>query len=450
MASLTPFLIFTLFISLSALSNAQTTSKPKALLLPITKDASTLQYLTTLKLGTPLVDKTFAIDLGGKHLWMVCESGYNSSTYRPGHCGSAACSVTKPTFPCLSLCHRPSNPPPSPGCNNNSCRVLAENPFFGGALVIEVALDTISLRSTDGSKSGPAVSVPNFIFACAENQDLNDIATGANGIIGLGTNRVGFPSQLSALFGGSFRRKLAVCLPSTSKSNGVMFFGDSPHNFYPGYNTSKVIDVSSRFMFTKLYTNFQRTASPRVQGEQLLEYFVKITSILVNNNPIPLNTSLLEFRRTGIGGTKITTVSPYTILESSIYDSLVKAFDKEILKTSKVKKVEAVAPFTDCYTKGNLGMSILGLGVPDISIVFENNKDAIWQIYGANSMVEMSNDVACLGFLRVVSDTGTGSSIEIGGLQLQDNLVQFDLAASRMAFTNTLLLEEVECSNFKF
>ncbi|XP_050216159.1 probable aspartic proteinase GIP2 [Mercurialis annua] len=448
MASLAPFLIFSLFISLSALSNAQTTSKPKALLLPITKDASTLQYLTTLKLGTPLVDKTFAIDLGGQHLWMVCESGYHSSTYRPGHCGSAACSVAKSE--CLNFCFRPSNPPPSPGCNNNTCRVLFRNPFFGGAGQLEVALDTISLRSTDGSKSGSEVSIPNFIFACAENQDLNDIATGANGIIGLGTNRVGFPSQLSSLFGGSFRRKLAVCLPSTSKSNGVMFFGDSPYNFYPGYNTSKVIDVSSRFMFTKLYTNFQRTASPRVQGEQLLEYFVKITSILVDEHPIPINTSLLEFRRTGIGGSKITTVSPYTILESSIYDSLVKAFDKEMIATWKVKKVEPIAPFTDCYTRGNLGMSLLGLGVPDISFVFENNKDAIWEMHGANSMVEMGNDVACLGFLRVVSDTGTGSSIEIGGHQLQDNLVQFDLAASRMAFTNTLLWEEVECSNFKF
>ncbi|EEF45337.1 probable aspartic proteinase GIP2 [Ricinus communis] len=445
MAALTKLYILSLFISFS-LVRAQTPSKsssnPRALVLPITKDSYTLQYLTRLNLGTPPVPRNLVVDLGGQHLWIDCDTGYQSSTYRPGYCGSASCSLAKAA--CVSICPNPRGP----GCNNNTCKVLARNSVFGGGIFPEVSLDVISLQSTDGSEAGPPVSVSDFIFGCANTWDLIDLANAANGMIGLGKERVAFPSQLSSVFGGSFRRKFAICLPSNSKFNGVLFFGDSPYHFYPGYNTSKLIDISSRFTYTKLHTNYERTASPRLQGAQVPEYFVKITSVLVNDKPIPINTTLLDFHRTGIGGSRISTVKPYTILEGSIYDSLVKAFDKEIA-TWKVKKAAAVTPFKDCYSKGHLAMTPLGLTVPDISFVFEN-KHVRWNIYGANSMVEISNDVVCLGFLRGVNETWTTTSIDMGAHQMQDNFLQFDLAASKMAFTNTLLLEDVECSNFKF
>lgn len=180
---------------------------------------------------------------------------------------------------------------------------------------------------------------------------------------------------------------------------------------------------------------------------------MKITSILVNQKPIPINSTLLEFHKTGVGGSRITTVQPYTTLETSIYKSLAKAFDEQMLVTTgnrTVRKVAAVEPFKDCYLKQDLDMSLLGISVPDINLVFEN-LDVNWAIFGANSMVEVSNDVVCLGFVDRGPDTIlTTTSIDIGAHQLEDNLLQFDLAASRLAFTSTLLLQEVECSNFKF
>ncbi|KDP40115.1 hypothetical protein JCGZ_02113 [Jatropha curcas] len=444
MASLAQFIFLSLFISLIFLSNAQTTppSKPKALVLPITKDPSTLQYLTRLNLGTPSVEKALVVDLGGRHLWIDCENEYESSTYRPGLCGSASCSFSKAM--CVSKCLTPARP----GCHNNTCRLLTKNPIWGTYGISEVAIDAVSLQSTNGAKAGSLVSIPNLIFACEGSSNLLQLADGAKGVLGLAKERVSIPTQLSSAFGGSFRRKFAICLPSKPKANGVLFFGDSPYIFYPGYNTSKAIDVSSRFKYTKLHTNYETTASPRVQGAILPEYFVKIASILVNQKSIPINSTLLDFHRTGFGGSRITTVIPYTTLESSIYNSLVKAFDKEILATGKVKKVAAVEPFKDCYNKGNLGMTLLGLTVPDITFVFEN-KDVKWEIYGANSMVEISHDVVCLGLVERDPDTRS-TSIDIGAHQLQDNLLQFDLASSRLAFTSTLLFEEVECSNFKF
>ncbi|GMN31387.1 hypothetical protein TIFTF001_044571 [Ficus carica] len=72
-------------------------------------------------------------------------------------------------------------------------------------------------------------------------------------------------------------------------------------------------------------------------------------------------------------------------------------------------------------------------------------------------MVSVSNDVLCLGFvdggpIRFV-DWGvkfTRTAIVIGGHQIEDNLLQFDLAASRLGFSSTLLTRKTSCSNFNF
>ncbi|KAF2309493.1 hypothetical protein GH714_003246 [Hevea brasiliensis] len=398
-------------------------------------------------MGTPLAKKNFAVDLGGQHFWMDCDDGqYVSSSFKQSLCGSAPCSVAKAT--CDGACFPGYN---RPGCNKEKCHVNIDNTLIGGGFDVGfISLDKISIQSTEGSKYGPYVGISDFIFACANDRGVGNLARGANGMVGLGSNQIALPTQLSSAFGGSFRRNFAICLPSTSKSNGVIFFGDSPYVFYPGYNTSKAIDVSPRFQHTKLYINTAFTGSSVVtRGPPSPDYFVKVTSIMVNKKPIRVNSTLLEFKKTGKGGTKISTVEPYTKLETTIHRALVKAFDKEIAVWN-VSKVAPVAPFTDCYTIGNMGMTILGIGVPDIAFVFENNKNLYWEMYGANSMVEMSRDVVCLGFLDAGDEPIITTPIVIGAHQLQDNLLQFDLASNRLAFTSTLLLEEVECSNFKF
>ncbi|KAF2287878.1 hypothetical protein GH714_003070 [Hevea brasiliensis] len=142
-----------------------------------------------------------------------------------------------------------------------------------------------------------------------------------------------------------------------SQSQWCLVLRRLSYQFHPGYDASKVIDVSSSFRYTKLHVNYETTASPRLQGAQLPEYFVKITSILVNQKPVPINSTLLDFHKTGIGGCRITTVQPYTTLETSIYKSFVKVFDEQMLVTTgnrKVRKVAAVSPFKDCYRKEDL------------------------------------------------------------------------------------------------
>ena len=85
-------LLLLLIISLSSSSFAQPSFRPKALVLPVTKDQTTLQYTTVINQRTPLVPASVVFDLGGRNLWVDCDRGYVSSTYRSPRCRSAVCS----------------------------------------------------------------------------------------------------------------------------------------------------------------------------------------------------------------------------------------------------------------------------------------------------------------------------------------------------------------------
>lgn len=62
-------------------------------------------------------------------------------------------------------------------------------------------------------------------------------------------------------------------------------------------------------------------------------------------------------------------------------------------------------------------------------------------------MVEVSDEVMCLGFL----DGGSSprASIVIGGYQLEDNLLEFNLATSMFGFSSSLLMRDTTCSDLK-
>ncbi|PKI18311.1 hypothetical protein CRG98_049415, partial [Punica granatum] len=113
--------------------------RPKALVVPVSKDVSTLQYVTRIGQRTPLVPVSLVVDLGGQFLWVDCEDpGYVSSTYRPARCGSAQCSLAR-----ASGCGE-CNSSPRPGCNNNTCGVIPDNTVTRTATGGEVASDVVS------------------------------------------------------------------------------------------------------------------------------------------------------------------------------------------------------------------------------------------------------------------------------------------------------------------
>ncbi|KAJ8622654.1 hypothetical protein MRB53_031183 [Persea americana] len=421
------FFLFALFITLS---HAQNSFRPKALVLPVVKDSATNQYVTSINQRTPLVPVKLVVDIGGRYLWVDCDDGYVSSTYRPARCRSAQCSLANSNGcgDCFSA--------PRPGCNNNTCGVSPENTVTRTSTGGELADDVVSLQSTDGSNPGQVVTVPQFLFSCAPTFLLQGLASGVKGMAGLGRTRIGLPSQFASAFSLP-RRKFAICLSSSTSSNGAIFFGDGPYVFLPG------IDVSNSLIYTPLIINPVSTAGSYVQGEPSYEYFIRVKSIKVNGNSVPLNSSLLSIDSNGIGGTKISSVNPYTILESSIYKAVTDAFIRE----TNLTRVASVAPFGVCFSSKNVGSTRVGPAVSSIDLVLQN-ESVYWRIFGANSVVSVNNQVMCLAFLDGGSNPRT--SIVVGGYQLENNLLQFDLATSRLGFTSSLLFRQTTCANFNF
>ncbi|GLU07526.1 hypothetical protein SLE2022_244810 [Rubroshorea leprosula] len=432
MASSLQYLLFSTLLLFFSKSLAQQSFRPKALVIPVSKDPSTLQYITSINQRTPSLSIDLVLDVGGQFLWVDCENNYVSSTYRPARCNSAQCSLARASGcgDCFSA--------PRPGCNHNTCGVSPDNTVTGTATGGEVAQDVVSVQSTNGSNPGRVVNVPKFIFSCAPTSLLEGLASGVVGMAGLGRTRIGLPSQFAAAF--SFNRKFAICLSSATTAMGVVFFGDGPYVFLPG------IDVSQSLQYTPLFINPVSTASAFTQGEPSAEYFIGVKSIQIDATPVSINTTLLSIEKNGVGGTKISTVNPYTVLESSIYKAVTGAF-VTAASARNIARVAGVAPFDTCFNASSILGTRLGASVPTIGLVLQN-ENVIWRIFGANSMVQVSDEVLCLAFVNGGSNPRT--SIVIGGHQLEDNLIQFDLATSRLGFSSTLLGRQTTCANFNF
>ncbi|KAA8536887.1 hypothetical protein F0562_029365 [Nyssa sinensis] len=390
MASSQTQVLYLFLLSLVSLTFSQTPIQPTALVLPISKHASSLQYVTRISQRTPLVPINVVVDLGGPFLWVGCGSTYNSSSYRSAGCHSALCSLAHANRPICS--------------NNNTCILFSENVFTSKVSAGDLSEDVLSLPSTNGLNPTSIVSIPQFLFLCAPELLLEGLASGAKGVAGFGHSHFGLPTQLSTEF--NFSRKFSICLPPSTDSDGVIFLGDGPYVLLPG------IDVSKLLIFTPLVIKMAPKPNNSIETSSPHEYYIRVRSIRVNGKKVPLNSSLLSINSRGKGGTKISTVNAFTVLEASIYSSLTQVFIQEAM-AANVTRVAPMAPFDVCFSTKNMG-----------------------------------NDVACLGFLN--GGLNPKTSIIIGGHQLEDNLLQFDLVSSRLGFTSSLLLRETSCVYFNF
>ncbi|KAA8548592.1 hypothetical protein F0562_000276 [Nyssa sinensis] len=304
--------------------------------------------------------------------------------------------------------------------SNNICGLNPENTITSVAMRGELAEDIIAVGS---DQMGSITTVRHFLFSCAPTSLLQGLSNGVKGILGLGRSRIALPSQLATTLG--FHRKFAVCL---SSSAGVILTGD-------GHSTGT--DIFKSLTYTPLITN---------QAGTLEQYYINVKSIKINGKRLSLNTSLLSMDQKGYGGTKISTVVPYTTLESTIYDTFVKAYSKTATSMN-MTRVAPVAPFRVCFSTEGLDTTPVGPTVPTIDLVLQSEM-VKWRIYGRNSMVKVSNEVMCLGFL----DGGLNSrnSIVIGGYQLEDNLLEFNLVYQLTTEALTFFLRPILSVPFSY
>ncbi|KAH6810337.1 hypothetical protein C2S51_024099 [Perilla frutescens var. frutescens] len=432
MASSTlPILIISSLFILSSFSNAQTPPKPKAFIFPIKKDDTTNQYYTTIQIGSKTTTFNVVVDLGGKFLWFNSNDYFSAAaSYRPILCGTRQCKVADGVgcvFCFLS--------PPVPGCTNNTCSVYALNPFTGTQGYSGLGKDVLHVSSTRGDH----YKVNNFPFQFSDPVLREGLAAPTAGLVGLGRTKISLPAQLASAF--KIPEKFALCIPSSGNS-GNMIIGQT------GAYTNPFQQISESLFTTPLIKNPVSTDQNEVIGNFTAEYFIGVNSIRVGQTPLSLNKTLLSIdRKSGGGGTSIRTVRAYTSLHRSMYVALVNEFVKAA-EAKNIKRVASVAPFGACFDSNTITSSKSGGDVPTIDLILQNEK-VYWRIYGSNSMVRVSERVMCLAFVEGQPNlTGPTTAIVVGGYQLENHLMEFDLASSKLRFSSSLLLHDTSCSHF--
>ncbi|KAK1357064.1 putative aspartic proteinase GIP2 [Heracleum sosnowskyi] len=370
------------------------------LLAPITKDYKSDMYTISVYLNNPSATTDLLLDLGATFSWIHC----NSTNYN------------------RTVAHR------------------------FGSVVTAASAGTLALHATDGRSAGNLISLPEFVFSCSSNPSLLKGIHNAikfPGLAGLGRSDSSLPAQLSS---AAHRPVVfALCLSGSPSAPGVAFF-----NFRGPYHFLPEIDLAESLIYTPLLSSPSKRHTLSNPLHRTDEYFIGVKSIQVNGKSIGINQKILTVNHNGVGGTIISTVTPYTILKRSIYNKLIEAFLRESAALN-LTVTKPVKPFGVCYLADDIVETQVGPTVPNIDLVLDGH-DVKWSILGSNSMVRIVNDDFdgwCLGFVRSGKYKST-AAIVIGGHQIQDNLLQFDVGNNRLGFTNTVLAKKTMCANFNF
>ncbi|KAM0916308.1 hypothetical protein ACQ4PT_010369 [Festuca glaucescens] len=287
---------------------------------------------------------------------------------------------------------------------------------------------TLSASATDGANPLFPVSF-SAAASCASKPPA-----GAVGVAGLAPSSQSFPAQVART--QKVANKVALCLPSdgkttTGNSVGVAIFGGGPLFFIP----------SDRGDFTTMLAG----TAPLHGFNGSPGYFLSATGIAVDQKKVPLSGPLVV----GLSST-----IPYTALRADVYAPFVKAFDQAAAGpnwSSFVSRLAAVSPFERCYnsTKLSVGLSRLGYPVPLIDLLLEGGQT--FSVLGANSMVQVNANTACLGFVRMKAVGGhQAPAAVIGGFQLENHLLVLDEEKKQFGFTTFLGAIGLSCSNFNF
>ncbi|XP_013727715.2 gamma conglutin 1 [Brassica napus] len=395
-----------LLLSLILLNLANTSQsyepKVQAFLHPIYKDKASNLYSLPLSIGTDLPSQNFLIDLNGAApLLLNCATAAKSPSHRSIKCGSTTCKFANPSFSC------PNNTTKKPTCGNYLSTSLTNRPVNARFLRDAFYL----LYTPNGVYHMDSEKISTLTLTCTDDATaLKSIPSAFNGSIGLANTHISIPSQLVSMY--KFPPKMSLCLPSTEgmeSYSGDLWIGGGPYYYMP---FSK--DVTTIFASTPLISSNSG------------EYLIDVKSIQIGGKNIPI----LH------GTTKISTLAPYTVLHTSIYKALLAVFTG----SAKMVKAPAVKPFGACFRSNG------GRGVPVIELVLRGG--ARWKIYGSNSLVKVNQNVVCLGF--VDGGVSPKSPIVIGGFQMENNLLEFDVKASKFSFSSSLLLHNTSCSISRF
>ncbi|KAL9671798.1 hypothetical protein QQ045_009371 [Rhodiola kirilowii] len=161
----------------------------------------------------------------------------------------------------------------------------------------------------------------------------------------------------------------SLCIPSDD--TGVILIG------------ARADQIVSNWMLTRLLINPYSTAPVHGSREESYEYFIGVTVIKVGDVPVNLNKTLLEFHDYGYGGTKLSLDTPYTTLQTAIYEPVVEEFIKAAERVG-LRKVGSFGIFSVCFGSESFKTTAL----LSVDFVLEND-DVYWRMQGFELMVRV-------------------------------------------------------------
>ncbi|KAG8044642.1 hypothetical protein GUJ93_ZPchr0159g29106 [Zizania palustris] len=402
----------------------------KPLLSRITQDSKTSLYTISIKNGAP----PLVVDLAGTLVWSTCPS-------------------THSTVPCLSdKCHAVHHQQPrrcrhvdggwfwagrelEPG-SRCACTAHPFNPVTGECSTGDLTSFAMSANTTNGT----SLLYPEeftTVGACAPERLLASLPATAAGVAGFSRQPLSLPSQIASQ--RQFGNKFSLCLPAFAT------FGDTPvYLWTPSPNGP--VDYTKIIRHTPLLTN------PRNAGFYLP---VKRISVTWNGPEVPLSlpAGALDLDvRTGRGGVVLSTVTPYAIMRPDVFRAFAQAFDTVVARDriSSVSRVAGVKPFELCYggTGGFAMMKRTGYDAPGIKLELAG-ATGNWTILNSNYLVRG----ACVGILEMGPagmPVDGEPAIVIGGMQLENILLEFDLEKRMLGFSGLLNWDLTNCYSATF
>ncbi|KAJ4775809.1 Eukaryotic aspartyl protease family protein [Rhynchospora pubera] len=374
-----------------------TTISYNALVSPIYKDSNTSLYTIPINNYKPLV-----LDLTNTFIWTTCS---NSTKHH--------------TIPSSSSCEAANKPGNCTIGSKDDCTTELFNPVSRKCGSGLVTFTTLTTNSTDGHNPLYAVNVTNITALCAPKKLLELLPKDSIGIAGLASSNLSLPLQLSSR--ANIEKQFALCLPASGR--GVAIFGTGPYYLMGMVERN----VSSMLKYTPLIKNHLSSS-----------YYINVTGITINMQSLQIPETAF------LGGALLSSVSPYTILREDIYHPFLSAYSTA---TQYIPRVTPVKPFDLCYDSRNLSSTRMGYGVPGISFTLQGGIYN-WTIFGANALVMAATNAACLAFLP--NQTVQNVPMVIGGFQMENNFLLFDLEKARLGMSGLLYGVMTTCNNFNY
>ncbi|KAJ1290146.1 hypothetical protein BS78_02G220800 [Paspalum vaginatum] len=333
-------------------------------------------YIVSVGLGTPKKDFLVVFDTGSDLSWVQCKPCRDCYEQQDPLFDPAQ-STTYSAVPCgAQECQRLD----SKSCSSaGTCRyevVYGDQSQTDGNL----ARDTLTLGAA------PSDTLKGFVFGCGD--DDAGLFGRADGLFGLGRDKVSLASQAAARYGAGF----SYCLPSSSHASGYLSLGAA---------------APPNARFTEMVT---RRDTPSF-------YYLNLAGIKVAGRTIRAPAAVFR-----APGTVIDSGTVITRLPARAYSALRSAFASSM---RRYKRAPALSILDTCYDfTGHATVQI-----PSVSLLFDGGATVSLDFSGVLYVSKVSQ--ACLAFASNGDDTSIGI---LGNTQQKTLAVVYDVANQKIGF----------------